>query len=181
MDRELISYLPKFLQEYREIQILMKQEQNQAENLWNSIDKMWENQYIDELDSDGCERWERMLGYKPKDTFTLEERRKLIHSKTLQDRTGLDKVLNGLLGEDGYKAEVRGNHLIVRIKLGNKNMLLAVKKMLEEVKPAGMVMELIVMYNTYEMLKPYKYQKLKNYTYKQLREDVSIGKEYWSL
>ena len=177
MDRKLISYLPGYLQEYREIKVLMQQEQQQAEKAWNSMDKIWANQYINELDNDGCKRWEKMLGYKAKDSFTLEERRKLIASKSLQDRTSVDNVLDGLCGEGGYKVRILGNRMQVRISLGNKNMLQIVLQTLQEMKPAGMVMELIVMYNTHEMLFPYTYKQLKQYTHQQLRDEISLRKE----
>ncbi len=36
---------------------------------------MWNNNFIESLDEQGCEHWERMLGISNKDTYTLEERR----------------------------------------------------------------------------------------------------------
>ena len=59
MDRKLIEYLPEWLREFREIKELTDIEQSQSENLWEALEKMWNNNFIESLDEQGCEHWER--------------------------------------------------------------------------------------------------------------------------
>lgn len=187
MDRKLISYLPPYLREYREIIVLMQLEQIIAEKVWDDLDRIWKNQYLETLDDYGCTRWEKILRYKPKDSYTLEERRNLIHTKMLKKKLDLETVLDSLCGKrvgddnwdenlSGYSVSVKGNHMNVNIAIGNQNILKAVKDMLEKIKPAGMVMEVTVMYNTYDMLAGNTHNELKQYTYQQLREDYRVRK-----
>ena len=187
MDRKLISYLPPYLREYREIIVLMQLEQIIAEKVWDDLDRIWKNQYLETLDDYGCTRWEKILRYKPKDSYTLEERRNLIHTKMLKNKLDLETVLDSLCGKrvgddnwdeklSGYSVSVKGNHMNVNIAIGNQNILKAVKDMLEKIKPAGMVMEVTVMYNTYDMLAGNTHNELKQYTYQQLREDYRVRK-----
>ena len=60
MDRKLIEYLPEWLREFREIKELTDIEQSQSENLWEALEKMWNNNFIESLDEQGCEHWERI-------------------------------------------------------------------------------------------------------------------------
>ena len=62
MDRKLIEYLPEWLREFREIKELTDIEQAQSENLWEALEKMWNNNFIESLDEQVWEHWERMLG-----------------------------------------------------------------------------------------------------------------------
>ena len=57
MDRKLIEYLPEWLREFREIKELTDIEQSQSENLWEALEKMWNNNFIESLDEQGCEHW----------------------------------------------------------------------------------------------------------------------------
>lgn len=178
MDRQLIEYLPEWLRDFREIKILCGKQQIQAEKLWRVLELIWGNHFMDTLDESGCERWEQMLQLHHKDTYTLEERRNYIAGRLAEQRPftykGLKQMLSILCGREGYTIALfpETYTLVVKVQLISKNMLADVKKLLDRIVPANLVVDADLMYNTYVFLHPYRYQELKKYTMKQLREDV---------
>lgn len=178
MDRQVIEYLPEWLREFREIKILCQKQQEQAAKLWETVESVWNNNFVSTLNEHGCERWERMLSIHNKDTYTLEERRNNISGKLAEQRPftyrGLKQMLDVQCGKDGYTITLFPDayELVIRVKLTSKNMLADVKKLLDRIAPANLVVDADLMYNVYSFLVPFHYGQLKSYTNKQLREDV---------
>lgn len=178
MDRLLIEYLPEWLRDFKEIKILCGRQQMQAAQLWQAVEAVWDNNFIQTLDEYGCERWERMLGLQHKDTYTLEERRNNISGRLAEQRPftykGLKQMLSALCGPDGYTIELFPDTytMVIKVQLKSKNMLADVKKLLGRIVPANVVVDADLMYNIYAFLHSYRYQQLRTYTNKQLREDV---------
>lgn len=178
MDRQVIEYLPEWLRDFKEIKILCSIQQTQAEQLWQKGEAIWKNNFIDTLDESGCKRWEQMLELHQKDTYTLEERRNYIAGRLAEQRPftykRLKQMLSVLCGQEGYTIKLipETYTLVVKVQLTSKNMLADVKKLLDRIVPANLVVDADLMYNVYAFLHPYRYQELKKYTMKQLREDV---------
>ena len=93
----MINYLPEWLRDFSEMKKLARAEQDQAEKLWKSCESIWDNNFIDTLDSRGCDRWEAMLHIKPKDSYTLAERRNNIKSRVVEQRPFTVKKLRQML------------------------------------------------------------------------------------
>ncbi len=178
MERQVIDYLPEWLREFREIKILCDRYQVQMDKLWNAVESLWSNNFIQSLDEHGCDRWEKLLKLKNKNMYTLQDRRNNIAGRLAEQRPYTFKklcmILDVLCGKDGYTLDLSPETYTIRIKvmLTRKNMLNDVKELLDRMMPANLMVDADLMYNVYGLLKPYTYKGLKEYTYKQLREEV---------
>ena len=70
----LLSYLPDFMQEYRDIRRIMESEEPEFKILWNLFKKVFNNQFIQYCDEDGISKFEEMLGLHRYENDTLEIR-----------------------------------------------------------------------------------------------------------
>ena len=70
----LLSYLPQFMQEYREIRRIMESEEPELRLLWELLRKVFNNQFIQYCDEDGIIKFEEMLGLHRYENDTLEIR-----------------------------------------------------------------------------------------------------------
>lgn len=178
MDRKLIEYLPEFMRGFREIKFLTGKQQEQAETLWVSLDTIWNNQFIETLDEEGCARWEKMLKIRNKDTYTLPERRNKILGKMVEQRPftmkSLKKTLTMLCGADGYSVELTPAEYIlrVRIALTSKNMYGDVKELIDKIVPANLIVDAGLMYNQHSKVGNFTYAQLATHTHEQLRSEV---------
>ena len=101
---DLVSYLPPFLQEYKEPVITLQAENPEFAMMWESADRILWNQFIDTADEYGISRFEKILGIYPADTDTLEIRRMRVQNRwfTAIPYTirALKQKLSDLLGGD---------------------------------------------------------------------------------
>lgn len=178
MDRQLIEYLPEWLRGFREVKLLCDAQQSQAEKLCDAIESVYNNNFAEDLDSDGCSHWERLLGIKNKDSYSVEERRAVIGSRLVEQRPftmrSLEKTLQVLCGENGYLIQLDNYNytMNVLVALTSKNTYEDVKNLLGRMIPANMLCDVSLMYNTYDFLEAKTYDELKSYSYGQLREEV---------
>lgn len=174
----MINYLPEWLRDFNEMKKLARAEQDQAEKLWKSCESIWDNNFIDTLDSHGCDRWEAMLHIKPKDSYTLAERRNNIKSRVVEQRPftveKLRQMLEAICGAGKYELSIEPDKykITCKIELTSKNMISDVQELLARMVPANMVIDLNLKYNTYKMLTQFSHKQLKVYTQSQLREEV---------
>ena len=70
----LLEYLPKFMQEYREISRIIQSEEPEFKILWNLFKKVFNNQFIQYCDEEGISKFEEMLGLHRYENDTLEIR-----------------------------------------------------------------------------------------------------------
>lgn len=100
---ELLKYLPDFMQEYREIQVILGTEKNIVEQLWKDFIQGFKNNFINYADETGIELFENMMGIKPNINDSLEERRQDIlikwNSQPPYTWWFLKRFLNSILGE----------------------------------------------------------------------------------
>lgn len=80
MNREidLLSYLPPFLQEFKENREALEAENPEFEIVWNGADRVLKNEFIETADEYGISRFERILNITPSMTDTLEFRRRRV-------------------------------------------------------------------------------------------------------
>lgn len=178
MDRKLIDYLPEFMQEYKEIREILDKEQKQTEILWKAADSLLSEAFIQDASEHGVSRWESVLDIQPKDQDSLEVRRFRVTGRLNEDlpytmRT-FKRQLTALCGKDGYTTELQSEKytLKVVVALTSKALLEEVKVLAERVVPLNLILEISLMYNTHEMLKPATHGFLNNYMHDAVRKTV---------
>lgn len=80
MNREvdLLSYLPPFLQEFKENRETLEAENPEFVLAWNGADRVLKNEFIETADEFGISRFEGILNITPSGTDTLESRRRRV-------------------------------------------------------------------------------------------------------
>lgn len=78
---DLVSYLPLFLAEYKEIHAALTAENPEFLLIWDAADRVLQNEFIATADEYGISRFEKMLGILPSKNDTLEERRLKVQSR----------------------------------------------------------------------------------------------------
>lgn len=179
MDRKLIEYLPDFLREFREIKVILEQEQKHAEKLDDAKESVFNNNFIETLTPEGCERLETSLEL-PSRNLTLAERRNQILGRFAEQRPytmqTLRNQLTAICGEDGYTLSMDDDEYIltVRIKMHLDGKYEAVKTLLDRIVPANILTDLSLLYNTWGQLSGKTWGELSGYTWKELKENVDI-------
>lgn len=179
MIRRLIDYLPSVIKNVREYQAIMNDgEQAEISSLWDAVDAAFNDQFISTATVNGVERWEKILGIKPKGSDSLEARKFRILSRLNEQLPYtlpvLKNMLQSLCGEDGYSVEVQNElyTLKVKIALVAKSNFDDVAVLLNKVVPANMIIELELKYNTWGIIKNFTWGDLKIKTWKEIKEDV---------
>lgn len=177
-NRKLIDYLPLFMQEYRELAVIMDAEQTNIDRLWAEAENALADQFILEATVNGVMRWESMLGISPKDTDTLDERKFRILTKLNQELPytlrKLEQALINLCGVDGFHIELNAAeyHINVKLALSNENNYQEVVNTLTKMIPANLTQLVQVMYNSHNILAPFLHVQLSAFTHNQLRKEV---------
>ena len=80
MNREvdLLSYLPPFLQEFKENRETLEAENPEFVLVWNGADRVLKNEFIETADEFGISRFENILKIIPSGSDTLESRRRKV-------------------------------------------------------------------------------------------------------
>ena len=178
MQRKLIDYLPGIMQELEEFKQIMNAEQRQIDDLWTVIYGILDEAFVETAKNAGLKRWETILNIIPLDTDTPEVRRMRIHAKMLEDApytwNNLRQMLGGLCGENGYTLELKAKEyvLVIKVALTSKKLKNEVEAMAERVVPANLILDIDLMYNTYDLLKQLTWEQATTKTYQNLRDEV---------
>lgn len=173
MDRQLIDYLPEILQKYAEFKEMAKVEQPQVEELWENIDRLFQEAFVYDESEIGADKWEHIMCIEPFDTDALEVRNLRIHGRMLEDvpytYRFLCRQMETLCGKDGFTIELIKDDFIlkVRVSLKIKKMISEVGKMVERIAPLNLILDVELAYNTHRMLKNYglTHRQLRNYAF----------------
>lgn len=180
MDREinLLEYLPGVLREVKELKALTAAENTETVKLWEELENVLDDQFVNEFTLNGVKRWERILGIKALDTDTLSDRKFRILSRLNEQLPytykNLDAQLALLCGANGYKLILDNSAyaLTVKVALTAKKKFTEVGNLLDRVVPCNIVISLLLMYNQHKTIQQFTHRQLKEFTHKQLREDV---------
>lgn len=178
MQRKLTDYLPGIMRELEEFKQIMTAEQKQVDELWKFIYGLLDEAFVDTAKDIGLKRWESILNITPLDTDTSEVRRMRIHAKMLEDApytwNSLRQMLGGLCGEDGYTLELKAKEyiLVIKVALTSKKLKNEVEAMAERVVPANLILDIDLLYNTYDLLKDITWEQAGKKTYQELRDEV---------
>lgn len=78
---DLVSYLPPFIAEYKEINTALAAENPEFQLIWEAADRALRNEFIETADEYGISRFEKMMGLFPSKEDSLESRRLKVRSK----------------------------------------------------------------------------------------------------
>lgn len=147
MNREvdLLSYLPPFLQDFKENRETLEAENPEFTLAWNSTDKVLRNEFIETADEYGIARFEGILGIFSSRADTLESRRRRVQARWFNTipytlRVLLER-LGAICGENNFT--VTKKFLNYRIDI-TMNLELSgqgeeVDRLLKEMVPCNMV------------------------------------------
>ena len=175
--RQYNEYLPDVLREILEFKELGKTTDERFALLDQESKCVLNNSFISSLDDYGCCRWEKMLHLAKRDTDSIEDRRLRILTKFLNQLPYTEKRLREMLdsicgvGEYTLKVDIELDCVRVRIALSRKNQIHEVNKMLEDVVPLNLWLDVDLLYNQHDYLANYAHRHLRKYTHKQLKEE----------
>ena len=178
----LLEYLPEFIQEIKEMKVIMSVEDEfltgEDNNLNLAVKNVFNDQFINTATESGIKRYENMLNIVAKETESLDVRKFRLfvrfNEKLPYTVPKLKEQLAALCGEDGYSVTVDAVNfgLIVKIALKSKGMFNEVGQMLERMVPLNMCIDLDLMYNQHLTVGKFTHSYLHKYTHKQLRDEV---------
>ena len=103
---DLLSYLPEYMKEYREMKCLMMAEDPDVQKAEDATEDVKNNQFIQSCDIRWISMFERMVGILPDPLASIEERRRRVLEKwraaAPYNYAGLIRQLNGLCWKEGY-------------------------------------------------------------------------------
>ncbi len=144
---ELCSYLPEVIKNVREYQVLCNIESLQVNKMWQVLEVVFDNGFLESLTEYGCTRWETILRLNANPSDSLEARRKNIWIRLNENLPytwrRLVLLMNEICGENGYHMELKHNDyfLDVSIQLTEENLeshiVKQVMEMFERVLPAN--------------------------------------------
>lgn len=145
---DLISWLPKYLQGYRELKEIMTVENPEIDFLIKEIETLLNNQFILSCDEDGIARFEMLLNITPDPEDKLKDRITRVLSRWNDTIPytfkGLIQKLNILCGESNYKVNLLHNdytiELTVYLIFGSQ--LEEIRHMLNYMIPANIVVSM---------------------------------------
>lgn len=145
---ELVSYLPEFMQSYKEPVAALDAQNPEFQIIWNAVDKTLCNQFISTADEYGISRFEKILGIYPSDVDTLESRRSRVQSKWFNKipytiRVLLEK-LKVLCDDTDFSVTYdfdTGYSLKIVTSLVASGQLQEVKNVIEELLPCNVYVE----------------------------------------
>lgn len=140
-DVDLIKYLPLFVAEYEEIQEITESENPEFRLAIKKVTQAKENQFIISADEEGINRFERLLGIRPKEKASLEDRRKEILARwndvSVYTYKGLILRLNQLLGVGNYEIYPRFDDYELELEYRNK---VGFEEYIREIIPANIAL-----------------------------------------
>lgn len=179
-ERNLIEYLPEFLREVKEYQVILTTaEQPEMVELWEAEENALKDQFIVDATENGVSRWEKILGITPKATDSLDTRKFSILARINEQipftLTTLKEQLESLCGKNEYSVKLNAQNytLDVVVALTAKSSFDDVKLLLKRIVPANLIVSLSLKYNQNKNFVGYTYKGLQGFTHEQMRNEVS--------
>jgi hypothetical protein len=175
---KIIDYLPGVLKEVREFKAINTAENPELSSLWDAIEDVFSDQFVNDATENGVKRWESSLEISPKGTDALDVRKFRIISRLNEQLpytyAKLKQQLETLCGESGYSIALLNNEykLIVRVELSVRGKFTEVGSLLNRTVPANLVIDLSLMYNQHSAFSNFTHSQLSNYTHYLLRNEV---------
>ena len=177
MDRVMLEYLPPVLRKVQDFACLMEQYQGAFSELWKLAWEMEDDLYLVTAGEVGISRWERMLGIRPREGATLEERRQLLFFRISQSTPytwrAFLSFMTSLIGDErGFDASISELVLEVRLFPRWRGMEQAVWELMSWVVPANVETRVILIFNSHREIGAMTHRQMAAYSHEQLRNEV---------
>jgi hypothetical protein len=127
-DVDLLSLLPPFLAEYKEIHAALSAENPEFRAIWKAADNVLSNEFIVTADAWGVSRFEKMLGIVPEKEADLEDRRAAVlmkyNMRSPYTIRRLQDILAEVVGETNYRVELTPEEYRLMIQILNQDFRL---------------------------------------------------------
>lgn len=150
--------------------------------LEKALDELDNNIAISTSEESGIARREKILGIKPLDTASLEDRRLEVLLRWFDMPIYTERVLRAkldtALGVGNYVLTIDLDNKTVSclIELTRRLMFKSVEDLFEQMVPLDYLLSVSLRYNQWKTFEPYTWQQLEIYTYEQLREEsLNVG------
>lgn len=175
---QLLDYIPDFLKDCIEMKAVQEAIQPEIQYMEDETERILGNTYILNTDERGIKVFENLLKTQALDNDTLDNRQFRVLSKWNRyvpyTKVTLKRMLQILCGEDGYTVDIiqAEKRLIVRVSLRSRKNYDEVARMLEEMVPQDMVIDLSLLYNKYSFARKMPHFRLAEYTHYQIRNEI---------
>lgn len=172
------DFWPSIMQEKQELKKIAEIEDPLYEQLWQEIENIVDDQFIQTATEKGIARREKMLKVSPFADDTLETRRfrvqGLWNEKLPYTYRVLLEKLDSLCGPDGYAISLNAGeyNLDIKVELTRKRMFDEVIKITRQMVPANIVVTVELRYNQHLTLANFTHGQLGQYTHHYLRNEV---------
>lgn len=148
-DVDLVSYLPSFMQTYKEPVAALEAENPEFQIIWKATDRVLYNRFISTADEYGISRFEKMLDIHPAADDTLEVRRRRVQARWLNSLPYTIKSLKDLLfnlyGKNYFVSEnfSEGYTLIITLYFLPEGENTEINEILEKIVPENLILKVI--------------------------------------
>ena len=178
MRKQLMDYLPGVLQGVLEFCCLADTEQTALNALYEAVDSTLCNQFVADASEAGIVRYEGVYKLLPKATDSLEERRFRVRCAMMEKRpytfASLKSKLEALCGAENVSVvlDAPAQTITIKVALVGKSNMESAGKLVERFVPCNILVNLILMYNTHEIVGRYTHAQLAARTHEQIRSEV---------
>lgn len=150
----------------------------ESEKMKNSLEELDSNISVAGSLESGIARRERMLGIRPTDTASLEDRRMEVllrwHDTPLYTETTLRRKLDSVIGIDKYKLsiDIDGKLVTCQIELTKRHMFVSIQELFEQMIPLDYSIYVTLRYCQHYELEQYMHEELATRTHDQIRNEV---------
>ena len=168
---------PSLIKNIPDIAKIYEINDRQIEKLEEDVDQIDSDIMVDTMSDDALKHWEKIYSLSVGDDESLDDRRTKVKGKMLEKLPYTYRVLvrnlDALL-TTGYELYVDEDltELMVKVNLTGKYLISNVEKLLDDMVPLNMVLNVELMYNTYGLLSSFTHGQLSAYTYQDLKDEL---------
>lgn len=184
METDTIHWFPRHIAEIREFKEIAKAYDYLLSQVAADMQKVFNNEFLETLDVDGCLMHERILGITANTLDSVEDRRNRIKGYYASDlpytEKKLDSALHTMCGKDGFTMIVDepDYQVDIQIRLNSMNLVANVYEIARKMIPANMILHVNIIYNVHQRFLSFSHADLTNYTHRQLRMDKIFQQQY---
>ncbi|MBD5531235.1 MAG: DUF2313 domain-containing protein [Lachnospiraceae bacterium] len=145
---DLVSYLPQFLRDYKELDATLEAEDPEFVLVWRAADRTLQNEFIESADEYGIARFEKIMKILPSTEDTIESRRARVKSKWFSMIPYTLKMLItkliALCGNTDFtiKKEYEDYRIEIMTHLGLFGQVEELERIMKDMTPCNMVVVL---------------------------------------
>ncbi|MFI3230477.1 MAG: putative phage tail protein [bacterium] len=176
----LLNYLPSFMQEIREVYIIMNILDPEVDELYNKINFILNSMFIFDTNELSIAIYEDMLGIIPKSSDSILDRQNAILElyNFLLPFTyhNLIITLNYMCGESNYIIIINSQELLLTLtlELNVKNLFSTIEQFFEKFIPMNVLFNIHINYNIWGDLLNYTWSQVSNITWEHAKESEEI-------